>query len=96
MSAVSELYLRAVQYALSKGFTAKNDTCAWKLGDYRWLFNGKKETVEGVPFGHLAVFNDGGLPVALVAPNGGSVIGDLEAEDKLIALLKAENPVELP
>lgn len=96
MSAVSELYLRAVKYALSRGFTAKDDTCEWNLGDYHWLFNGKRETVDGVPFGHLAVFNPQKLPVVLVAPNGGAVIGDLEAEDKLIALLKAEHPVELP
>jgi hypothetical protein len=87
--------MRAVQYALSKGFTAKNDTCEWKLGDYRWFFNGKKETVDGVPFAHLAVFNAGDFPVALCSPAGGNVIGDLEVEDKLIGLLKAENPVAL-
>lgn len=96
MSAVSELYMRAVGYALKQGFTAKDDTCEWRLGGYRWFFNGKKEPVDSIPFAHLAVFNGGDLPVILTGPAGGFTIGNLEAEDKLIAILKAENPVELP
>ena len=95
MSSVSELYMRAVGYAVSKGFSATNDTCEWQLGGYRWFFNGKRETVNGVPFGHLAVFNSGDFPVALVSPGGGNVIGEMDAEAKLIGLLKAENPVDL-
>ena len=96
MNTVSELYIRAVKYALDQGFTAKGDVCEWKLGGYRWFFNGKKEPVDSIPFGHLAVFNGGDFPVILCSPHGGAVVGDMEAEDKLIAILKAENPVELP
>lgn len=96
MSTVSELYMRAVGYALKQGFTAKDATCEWNLGGYRWFFNGKKEPVDSIPFGHLAVFNRGDFPVILCGPRGGAVVGDLEAEVKLIAILKAENSVELP
>jgi hypothetical protein len=92
---VSELYMRALGYAVGKGFDAKDAVCTWNLGGYRWMFNGKREQVEGVPFAHLCVFNEGGWPVVLLGANGGLTIGDLEAEDKLIAILKAENPVVL-
>ena len=94
MANVAELYMRALQYAIAKGFSAKDDVCEWHLGGYRWFFNGKRETTDGVPFAHLAVFNAGGLPVALMNPRGGNVIGELDVEGRLIAMLKAENPGE--
>ena len=92
---VSELYMRALGYAVKSGFDAKDKVCEWSMGGYRWLFNGKKEAQEGVPFGHLAVFNEGGWPVAIVGPGGGNVIGELDVEARLIAMLYEANPVEL-
>ena len=87
-----ELYVRAIDVALRRGLSAKGQVCRFVVGPYEIMFNGTREDVEGVAFGHLKVGRPGDfLPVLVVGPDGGVNAGAHPTmEDEVIALLKAE------
>lgn len=94
---ISEAFALVVELGLALGAAplSKHAGC-WehKLGD-KWLIsvNGHRSPMRNstgvdVPPFHAAVERDGWLRM-LLAPNNGVIVGDPEAEDELIADLKA-------